>query len=282
MFKYLVAVLLLTATIQDDSLFLSPPYPPTAFYQQYYEVIFRVRGLNGPNFTFSNLPNFFTGSEDGGVSGTPNVTGTFKFTISYTDGISSGSNKVVISVAASPNTAASAQQSSDVTYLVIQNAINSWIFRSGSPVSVQLSCNGTAPITWNYQGLPKGLSGDNSGTITGTISDSGLYSFSASAGDARGLKAESYYTLNIQPGTIIKSTYITIQLIMFLMFLIETYRLFTTSVKSKPSRLLLIMQSLRLFPESPMPRPQLRAVNQIRQRLNLLSIWPLLKKTQLR
>lgn len=246
MFKYLVAVLLLTATIQDDSLFLSPPYPPTAFYQQYYEVIFRVRGLSGPTFTFDNLPKFFTGSADGGVSGTPNVTGTFKFTVSYTDGATSGSSKVVISVAASPNTAASAQQSAEVTYLVIQNAIDSWIYRSGSPISFQLSCNGTAPITWNYNGLPKGLSGDNNGVVTGTISESGLYSFSASAGDARGLKAESYYTLNIQPGTIIKSTPFLIQPTTCSMSLTETSQLSTTFPRWRPSKSLPIMQSSRL------------------------------------
>jgi hypothetical protein len=79
MFKYLIAVLLLTATIQQDaSIFLTPPYPPTAFYQQYYEVRFRVRGLDAPTFKFDNLPNFLSGSTDGVLSGTPNITGTFK------------------------------------------------------------------------------------------------------------------------------------------------------------------------------------------------------------
>ena len=268
MFKYLVAVLLLTATIQDDSLFLSPPYPPTAFYQQYYEVIFRVRGLRGPTFTFDNLPTFFTGSQDGGVSGTPNVTGTFKFTVSYTDGATSGASKVVISVAASPNTAASAQQSAEVTYLVIQNAIDSWIYRSGSPISLQLACNGTGPITWNYQGLPSGLSGDNSGKITGVISESGLYSFSASAGDARGLKAESYYTLNIQPGTIIKSKHCLIQPTTCSTSPTGTCRLSTTSARSRPSRSLPATQLSRRSPAWPMPKQWPRAAKPLRLRPN--------------
>jgi hypothetical protein len=117
----------------------------------------------------------------------------------------------VISVTGSPNTDVSAKQSSDVTFLVIQNAIESWIYRSGQSVSIQLSANGTAPITWNYENLPKGLSGDNSGKIIGSCSDSGLYSFSVSAGDSKGLKAVSYYTLNVQPGTIIKSNFNLIQ-----------------------------------------------------------------------
>lgn len=210
MFKYLIVALLLTATIQQDAtLFLTPTYPSSAFIQQYYEVIFRVRGLDGPTFTFANLPNFFTGSADGTLSGTPNITGTFKINISYTDGTNSGSSRVVINVLGSPNTAASAKQNSEVVFLVIQNAISSWIFRSGDFITLQLSANGTAPITWNYNSLPSGLNGDNSGKISGKINEAGLYSFSASAGDSRGLKAESYYTLNIQPGTFIKSNHLS-------------------------------------------------------------------------
>lgn len=221
MFKYLIAVLLLTATIQQDaSILLTPPYPPTGFYQQYYEVRFRVRGLDGPSYKFDNLPNFLSGSADGVLSGTPNITGTFKISVSYTDGTNSGSSKVVISVTGSPNTDVSAKQSKDVTFLVIQNAIESWIYRSGQSIAIQLNANaGIAPITWNYENLPKGLSGDNNGKITGACADSGLYSFSVSAGDSKGLKAVSYYTLNIQPGTIIRSTTFSIQPTTSLMFL---------------------------------------------------------------
>jgi hypothetical protein len=62
MYKYLIAILLITTTIQGDTLFLSPTYPPTAFYQQFYEVRFRVIGLNNPTFTFTNLPDFLKGS----------------------------------------------------------------------------------------------------------------------------------------------------------------------------------------------------------------------------
>jgi hypothetical protein len=66
-------------------------------------VRFRVRGLSSPTFTYNNLPNFFTGSADGIISGTPNITGTFKIMISYTDGTNTESSKVVISVIGSPN-----------------------------------------------------------------------------------------------------------------------------------------------------------------------------------
>lgn len=91
MFKNLGAVVLLSlVALASTSLFLSPAYPSTAFYQQYYETRFRVRGLTHPTFTFENLPSFFTGSEDGVVSGTPDITGTFRITIKYTDGEQSG------------------------------------------------------------------------------------------------------------------------------------------------------------------------------------------------
>ena len=205
MFKYLIAALLLSVTLQQ-TLFLTPTYPPSAFFQQYYELRFRVRGLEGPTFTFENLPNFLSGSADGVVSGTPNVTGTFRINVAYTYGTNSGSSKVVVNVIGSPNTDASAKQSAEVTFLVIQNAINSWIYRASEEVSIQLACaNGVAPIVWNYQNLPKGLTGDNHGQIKGSLAEAGLYSFSASAGDSKGLRGEAYYTLNIQPGTIIKS-----------------------------------------------------------------------------
>lgn len=217
MFKYLTLLLLLAANIhlaQSQELFLSPPYPPTGFYQQYYEVRFRVRGLSFPAYTFTNLPSFFAGSKDGVVSGTPNVTGTFRFTISYADseGNNGGSEKVVISIADSPNTAASNAQSQAVVNLIIQAAADTWIYRSGDKISIQLnSQNGVSPITWNYKNLPAGLSGDNSGLISGTISKDGSYSFSASCGDAKGQNAQSFYTLNVQPGTLIKSNSSLIQ-----------------------------------------------------------------------
>jgi hypothetical protein len=113
---------------------------------------------------------------------------------------------VIISVISSPNTAASAAQSAAVQYLVIQTALDSWIYRVNDAINIQLtSQNGVGPITWNYKNLPAGLSADNNGKIGGSIANNGLYSFSVSCGDSKGQKAESFYTLNIQPGTVIKT-----------------------------------------------------------------------------
>lgn len=248
MFKYLIAALLVTATLQQ-TLFLSPPFPPTGFYQQYYEVRFRVRGLVRPTFSFENLPNFFNGGADGVVSGTPNLTGTFKFTVAYTDGATSGSDKVVISITGSPYTTASAAQNAAVAYLVIQTALDSWIYRSNEGISIQLtSQNGVAPITWSYKNLPAGLTADNSGRISGSISDSGLYSFSASCGDSKGQKAESFYTLNVQPGTIVRSTSAPTQPTTSSTSPTATCPSSTISPKLKPSK-------SQQIPQSPVPSP---------------------------
>jgi hypothetical protein len=159
-----------------------------------------------PAFSFENLPSFFSGSDSGVVSGTPNMTGTFRFTILYEEDGSQGEEQVVISVTDSPNTVASTAQNKEVVKLIVQTALDTWIYRSGEHISIALEAKGgNAPLIWNYKKLPAGLSGDNHGNIRGSVKEVGLYSFSASCGDAKGQKAESFYTLNIQPGTLIKT-----------------------------------------------------------------------------
>ncbi len=111
--------------------------------------------------------------------------------------------------------------------MIIQAAADTWIYRSGEKISIQLSSNnGVAPITWNYKNLPVGLHGDNNGLVSGTVSQDGSYSFSASCGDAKGKTAQSFYTLNVQPGTLIKSNFVIIQQIISFQFLIEVFKLF--------------------------------------------------------
>jgi hypothetical protein len=88
----------------------------------------------------------------------------------------------------------------------VTTALNSWIYRVNDQISVKLeSKGGKAPITWSYRNLPDGVWGDASGKLYGSVKEAGLYSFSASCGDAAGQKASSYYTLNVQPGTLVKS-----------------------------------------------------------------------------
>jgi hypothetical protein len=66
--------------------------------------------------------------------------------------------------------------------------------------------NGKEPYTWNYINLPYKLSGNESGIVYGSIDQEGYYTFSASASDSLGATADSYFTLNIQPVTMINGT----------------------------------------------------------------------------
>lgn len=255
----------------EHHLFLSPAYPPTAFYEQYYEARFRVRGLTHPTFRFENLPSFLEGSEDGVVSGTPDITGTFRITVHYSDDEHEGESRVVISVTSSPFTVESEKQSAAVVYLVIETALSTWVYRSGDNIAIDLVAkHGVAPLTWSFANLPDGLFSDNSGRVWGRITEAGLYSFRAAVGDAHGQKAESYYTLNIQPGTLIKSKSFFMQPTTLSRFLTATSLLSMTWLRCVTSRLLLTRQSLtpslwlpRHVPSSrasklppPRPRPQ--------------------------
>ena len=126
-------------------------------------------------------------------------------------------------------------------YLVIETALSTWVYRSGDNIAIDLVAkHGVAPLTWSFSNLPDGLFSDNTGKISGRITEAGLYSFSAAVGDAHGQKAESYYTLNIQPGTLLKSTSVLIQPTTSLMYPIAMFLLFMTLLRFVISKLQLI------------------------------------------
>lgn len=260
MFKYLLAVCLLTATVTSNEFFLTPPFLPTAFAEQYYEVRHRVRYMPHAEFTYTNLPPFLTGSSSGVISGTPDITGTFKFSVAFTDGENSGEEEIFLSVTNSPNTIRSDKQNKEVVELIVTTALNSWIYRVNDRISFELaSKGGKAPIVWSYRNLPKGLYGDSKGRVRGTVKDAGLYSFSATCGDSMGQKASSYYTLNVQPGSLIKCKYYLIQPTTSLMSPIETLESSMTLTKLRPNKLQLTKPSsmlwLLLLPRRLSPRP---------------------------
>lgn len=85
MLKYSILALLLVVSLQQ-SFFLSPLYPPTAFEGQYYEVRFRVRGMDFPHFSFKGLPDCFNGSADGVISGIPKGPGSYAVLVQFRSG----------------------------------------------------------------------------------------------------------------------------------------------------------------------------------------------------
>lgn len=87
---------------------------------------------------------------------------------------------------------------------IVANAYSSWIHRSSENIKIQLVCqHGKGPYVWSYRNLPVGLKGTADGVIRGAIKKDGLYSFSVNAGDSKGNQATAFYTLNIQPGSVI-------------------------------------------------------------------------------
>jgi len=154
-------------------------------------------------------------------------------------------------VTASPRTEESDRQSAAVVYLVIETALSTWVYRSGDQISIDLVAkHGVVPLTWSFANLPAGLFGDHAGRITGRITEAGLYSFSAAVGDAQGNKAQSFYTLNIQPGSAVRSKNSLIQLTTSLMFPTETSLSSMTSIRLETNKLLQVELS-------PVPSPLL-------------------------
>ena len=112
---------------------------------------------------------------------------------------------------------------------IVANAYSSWIHRSSENINIQLICqHGNGPYVWNYRNLPVGLKGTADGVIRGSIKQNGLYSFSVNAGDSKGNQATAFYTLNIQPGSVITSTYQIIKKTISLMFQIGMFLSFMT------------------------------------------------------
>jgi hypothetical protein len=184
-----------------DSLLLDPPFPPTAFLNQKYEVKFQVRGLVKPTFSFKGLPNFLIGQSNGTLSGTPQEVGSFKIMVGYSDKSHNGSEEVIISIASNDTTSTSIDPNTNALggSLYIQTSTVSWIYRAEDDIYVELAfLNAADPVVVSYKNLPAELTADNT-TIQGAISTAGLYTFAVTAGDSQGMRVQSYYTINIQP-----------------------------------------------------------------------------------
>lgn len=215
MFKYLLVALLLASTFagdSDDGYFLSPPLPPTAYKGEYYTVQFRVIGIDNPVFSFEKLPSCLTGSPDGTIEGTPDAIGSFavkvNFKASHHDDC--GSRNIVIRVAPSVSSTEHINTEAGVTsvnqFIVVSSSSNALTYAVGNSINLNLQAkNGKAPYTWTYNNLPAQLVADKEGKISGLFDQEGYYSFSASACDSAGAIADSYFTINVQPTSAVKS-----------------------------------------------------------------------------
>lgn len=159
-----------------------------------YEQSLTASGGTAPyTFVISGgaLPNNFSLSSSGAITGTPSTAGSFNFTVTATDANGcKGSLSLSLLVACptiniSPGSLAAA--TTGVTY---QQSLS--------------ASGGTAPYTFAISGgaLPANLSLSSSGAISGTPTTAGSFSFTVTATDANGCKGSLSLTLQVACPTI--------------------------------------------------------------------------------
>lgn len=122
-----------------------------------------------------SLPTGLSLSSNGTVSGTPRAAGSFSFTISATDANGFSGAQSYTFVIAAP------------TVTVAPTALNTPVINAAYSDSISAS-GGTAPYTYAITAgtAPTGLNLSTSGTLSGTPSAAGNFSFTVSATDANG------------------------------------------------------------------------------------------------
>ncbi len=131
-------------------------------------------GAGGPyTFSATGLPAGLTMASNGTISGTPTVTGTFNYTVTVTD---SAGNKGTLNCSVTVNAPPSAS-------CVSINAVQGFPI---TPVTMVGSGGAGGPYTFTATGLPAGLSMSTGGTISGTPTVSGTFSYTVTVKDKAG------------------------------------------------------------------------------------------------
>ena len=140
-----------------------------------YTSVVSVTGGAGPyTFTATGLPPGLTLSTTGTLSGTPTTAGTSQISVTATDS-SGGTVSGSFSITIVPKLA--------VTSTAIPNAV------VGAAISaIQLAATGgTPPYQWQSASLPPGLSLTLNGTLSGTPTAAGSFTFTVYAVDSSGV-----------------------------------------------------------------------------------------------
>jgi len=181
-----------TLTIADPAITLAPASLPGGTQNTAYSQTLSASGGTAPYtyaITAGALPAGLSLSSGGTIAGTPTVNGPFTFTVTATDastgsGPYTGSRNYTLSIAAPTITIAPTSLPQGT---------------QGSAYSQALSASGgTAPYTYSITAgaLPTGLSLTN-GTIAGTPTASGTFSFTVTATDAFNSTGSQAYSLAI-------------------------------------------------------------------------------------
>jgi len=130
------------------------------------------------------------GTGTGTISGTPTTAGTYTVTVQAVDSAGQVASKALSFVIAA---------SLSITTTSIPNATAGVVYNA-----TLVTSGGTPPVTWAVSSgqLPTGLSLSSSGSITGTPSSAGSFTFVAQATDsAAGTASQSYPLVVSAPGT---------------------------------------------------------------------------------
>ncbi len=118
-------------------------------------------------YSATGLPPGLSISQNGTISGTPSITGTFAVTVTATNAVGSGSTSFAINVLPPPAVRVSDQSASA--------SVNNY-FSTNLNCTVDKVANASYPsYSFSTSGLPAGLSINNSGEISGTATTTGTY-----------------------------------------------------------------------------------------------------------
>ncbi|PWU08150.1 MAG: hypothetical protein C5B51_08340 [Terriglobia bacterium] len=144
-------------------------------------------GAGGPyTFSATGLPAGLTMSSGGTISGTPQVSGTFNYTVTITD---SAGNKGTVNCSVTVNPPPSA---SCVSITAVQGV-------AITPVTMTATGGVGGPYTFTATGLPAGLSISPSGTISGTPTVSGTFNYTVTIKDAAGNTGTVNCSVTVSP-----------------------------------------------------------------------------------
>ena len=169
--------------------------PATATAGVAYSHQYSATGAAGITYSapLAVLPPGITLTSGGLLSGTPNLAGTYPFTVTATNGMPQDATQAVTITVSAP----------------VAPSITSTTPPAGSqgtPYSFAFGASGTAPITWTLVSggtLPLGLSLSPAGALTGTPTAAATYSFAVQATNLQGnalSPATGTHSVVIAPG----------------------------------------------------------------------------------
>lgn len=137
-FSLCLSLIVCLHTVLASALLLTPPFPPTGFFNQTYAVRFQAAALFKPTFSFEGLPAFLKGFANGTMAGTPTEVGSFKITVKYSDKSHSGSEDVIICIASGSSEGVSLDPKTPSfnSPILISPSDKGWIFRAGDEIGI--------------------------------------------------------------------------------------------------------------------------------------------------